>query len=53
MALISFIAAPLTALSLIPLLAIGLNYYRYQASDPEARIIDASVVSKFIIQIKS
>ena len=40
-------AAPLTALSLIPLLAIGINYYQYQNVDPEARPIDAQKVSGF------
>lgn len=38
------VAAPLTAISLIPLLAIGINYYRYQSVDPEARPIDADKV---------
>lgn len=38
------VAAPLTAISLIPLLAIGINYYRYQSVDPEARPIDAEKV---------
>lgn len=38
-------AAPVTILSLIPIIAIGMNYYRYQNVDPEARPIDAQSVS--------
>lgn len=41
-------AGPVTILSLIPLLAIGMNYYRYQSIDPEGRPIEASKVSKKI-----
>lgn len=37
-------AAPVTALGLIPILAIGMNFYRYQSVDPEARPIDAQKV---------
>lgn len=37
-------AAPVTALSLIPLIAIGMNFYRYQSVDPEARPIEAQKV---------
>lgn len=40
----SLLAAPVTALSLIPLLALGINYYRYQSVDPEGRPIDAQKV---------
>lgn len=40
----SLLAAPVTVLSLIPLLAIGINYYRYQSVDPEGRPIDAEKV---------
>lgn len=43
------VAAPITALSIIPLLAIGINYYRYQSVDPEARPIDADKVSRLIL----
>lgn len=39
------VAAPMTALGLLPLIVIGMNYYRYNTVDPEARPIDASVVS--------
>lgn len=38
-------AGPVTMLSLIPLLAIGMNYYRYQSVDPEGRPIEATKVS--------
>ena len=36
--------APLAILSLIPLLAVGINYYRYQSIDPESKPIDAQTV---------
>lgn len=38
-------AGPVTMLSLIPLLAIGVNYYRYQSVDPEGRPVEASKVT--------
>lgn len=38
------VAGPVTALSLIPLIAIGMNFYRYQSVDPEARPIEAQKV---------
>lgn len=42
----TLLAAPITtALSLIPLLAIGINYYQYQSVDPEGRPIDAQKVN--------
>lgn len=44
----SLLAAPVTALSLIPLLALGINYYRYQSIDPEGRPIDAQKVRQFL-----
>lgn len=37
--------SPIAILSLIPLIAVGLNYYRYQSVDPESRIVDATTVS--------
>lgn len=37
-------AAPITAVGLIPLLALGINFYRYQSVDPEGRPIDAQQV---------
>lgn len=41
----TLLAAPVTALSLIPLLALGINYYRYQSIDPEGRPTDAQKVN--------
>lgn len=43
--LASLAAGPVTMLSLIPIFAIGLNYYRYQSVDPEGRPIEATKVS--------
>lgn len=43
----SLLAAPVTALGLIPLLALGINFYRYQSVDPEGRPIDAQRVNIF------
>lgn len=49
LALISTLAtissSPLTLLSIIPLIAVGFNYYRYANVDPESNPIDAPVVS--------
>lgn len=36
---------PITLLGMIPLIAVGLNYYRYTDVDPESAPIDAPVVS--------
>lgn len=48
-ALISTLAtitsSPLTLIGMIPLIAVGLNYYRYANVDPESAPIDAPVVS--------
>lgn len=53
LALISTIASisssPLTLLSMIPLIAVGLNYYRYESVDPESAPIDAPVVSRLAL----
>lgn len=38
-------SSPLTLIGMIPLVAIGLNYYRYTSVDPESAPIDAPVVS--------
>lgn len=38
------VVAPMTALTLLPLIAIGMNFYQYQSVDPEARPIDATQV---------
>lgn len=40
------VVAPMTALTLLPLIAIGMNFYQYQNVDPEARPIDATTVGK-------
>lgn len=47
--LASISSSPITLLSMIPLLAVGLNYYRYTNVDPESAPIDAPVVSYCII----
>lgn len=47
------LSAPVTALGLIPLLALGINFYRYQNVDPEARPIDAARVNELIIASKN
>lgn len=44
--LASISSSPITLLSMIPLLAVGLNYYRYNNVDPESAPIDAPVVSR-------
>lgn len=53
LALVSTIASisssPVTLLSMIPLIAVGLNYYRYSEIDPESPPIDAPVVSLLIL----
>lgn len=36
---------PIAIMTLIPLIAIGMNYYRYQSYDPESKIIDTPYVS--------
>lgn len=41
----SVTASPVTLLSMIPLIAIGLNYYRYTNVDPESHPIDTTTVS--------
>lgn len=38
-------SSPITLLGMIPILAVGLNYYRYTDVDPESAPIDAPVVS--------
>lgn len=49
LALVSSLAtistSPITLISMIPLLALGINYYRYTSVDPESAPIDAPVVS--------
>lgn len=47
------LSAPVTALGLIPLLALGINFYRYSNVDPEARPIDAQRVNTFYFVSKT
>lgn len=44
-ALASLAPSPITVLGLIPLLALGITYFRYQQFDPESYITDANTVS--------
>lgn len=37
---------PIALLTLIPLIAVGVNYYRYQSVDPESKPIDQETVIK-------
>lgn len=46
-------AAPITAIGLIPLLALGINFYRYQSVDPEGRPIDAQKVCFYACKVFS
>ncbi|XP_059619957.1 glucose dehydrogenase [FAD, quinone]-like [Phlebotomus argentipes] len=39
-------AAPVAFLSLLPLLMVGMNYYRYYNYDPEAKVIDTSYLRR-------
>lgn len=41
----SITASPVTLLGMLPLIAIGLNYYRYTSVDPESHPIDTTTVS--------
>lgn len=36
---------PIALLTLIPLIAVGVNYYRYQSVDPESSPIDQQTVT--------
>lgn len=36
---------PIALLTLIPLIAVGVNYYRYQSVDPESNPIDQQSVT--------
>lgn len=47
-ALASLAPSPITVLGLIPLLALGITYFRYQQYDPESYITDINAVSTFI-----
>lgn len=44
--LASISASPITLLGMIPLIAVGINFYRYTDVDPESAPIDAPVVSE-------
>lgn len=48
----SLSSTPLTILSIVPLIAVGLNYYKYLNVDPESAPIDAPVVSIKSRQLK-
>lgn len=48
-ALASLAPSPITVLGLIPLLALGITYFRYQQFDPESYITDVNTVSIVII----
>lgn len=50
-ALASLAPSPITVLGLIPLLALGITYFRYQQFDPESYITDVNTVSIVIIII--
>lgn len=39
---------PIALLTLIPLIAVGVNYYRYQSVDPESKPIDQETVIKLL-----
>lgn len=45
-ALASLAPSPITVLGLIPLLALGITYFRYQQYDPESYITDINTVSR-------
>lgn len=44
-ALASLAPSPITVLGLIPLLALGITYFRYQQFDPESYITEVNAVS--------
>lgn len=52
-ALASLAPSPITVLGLIPLLALGITYFRYQQFDPESYIADVNTVSIPLITISS
>lgn len=52
-ALASLAPSPITVLGLIPLLALGITYFRYQQFDPESYIADVNTVSMPLITISS
>lgn len=44
-ALATLAPSPITVLGLIPLLALGITYFRYQQYDPESYITEVNAVS--------
>lgn len=44
-ALASLAPSPITVLGLVPLLALGITYFRYQQFDPESYVSDINAVS--------
>lgn len=47
--IITLTQTPIAILSLIPLLAVGINYYRYSTLDPESNPIDAPLVITLVL----
>lgn len=45
------LGAMASILGMIPLLAIGLNYYNYQSVDPENKVQEAQVVRESIVHL--
>lgn len=43
-ALVSLAPSPITVLGLIPLLALGITYFRYQQYDPESYVSEINAV---------
>lgn len=41
--------SPLTVLGILPLLALGITYFRYQQYDPESYVTDVGTVSTYLI----
>lgn len=50
-ALASLAPSPITVLGLIPLLALGITYFRYQQFDPESYITDVNAVSMIMFLV--
>lgn len=48
-ALASLAPSPITVLGLIPLLALGITYFRYQQFDPESYVTDINSVSTLTV----
>lgn len=52
-ALVSLAPSPITVLGLIPLLALGITYFRYQQYDPESYVSDIHAVRLKITSMKA